>query len=386
MCHIYTYGGDIWADSKISDDNDKAYDGKGLAFNSNDGTVYYTGPSYRIYVSSYSNGAWSSEKLYSGQTLYVDPNSKLVVSDDGSEIYFIDYYRYVSRLKKSGGSWYQERLNTSAEKSEEESRGLLINPLDDMIYYVGESNGEIYRFQYYLGYWQSTKACSNQSYEVRPDSELQRNSSGRNMYYIGTNNKLCNMYKSGSNWYNAILNTNAPTVKSGSNFTVDHSTTTIYYIGTDDAIYKMYYNGSWQYDNLTQAGYCQESAENSLATYGSNIFYTGKDDKIHDFSFVSTSAKKSAQIFNVQDKPKSTAKNIKVYPNPMSSEQVLTVEIPEGIDTGRLRMFDINGHLVKDLFTRSNFTFIDMKNLSPGLYLVIFDNGSIIETNKIIIE
>ncbi len=182
VCHLYSSGGNVWSDGRISNSGDEAYTGRNLVFNKGDGSVCYVEGNRKIYNSYFSGGSWTSNQLCSSQSNYVGSYSKLTMNDSGTELFYVDINGNVCRLYKSGSNWYDSKLNSSQMKSTYRGRALMINPYDDCLYYVG-TDYKIYRFSQSYGVWTSQKVTTSQSYNVRYDSELQRNVTGADIFY-----------------------------------------------------------------------------------------------------------------------------------------------------------------------------------------------------------
>jgi len=127
--------------------------------------------------------------------------------------------------------------------------------------------------------------CSSQV-SVR-DGQLGIGSDDR-PYFIGTDNKVHNLYWSGTSWQDAILNNNAPLAVSGSGlafYLYEPGSSTAYehiaYATTNNLLYSIVYNNGWQYYSLGVTA----MANSVLATKPtSKLQYISYDGKINNYS------------------------------------------------------------------------------------------------------
>lgn len=76
-----------------------------------------------------------------------------------------------------------------------------------------------------------------------------------------------------------------------------------------------------------------------------------------------------------------SANDIEVFPNP--SHDIFYLEIPETYDTWNVRIYDLNGKLVKDF---KKTTEIDLSCLAPNCYVLIVDTDKIRSVQKIVVQ
>jgi hypothetical protein len=76
----------------------------------------------------------------------------------------------------------------------------------------------------------------------------------------------------------------------------------------------------------------------------------------------------------------STASKTEIYPNPAQDFIKVITEIDEKTT---LRILSLDGRILKTLPLISNQTLIDLKDLTPGLYLIEIHNKQKIENIKI---
>ena len=70
-------------------------------------------------------------------------------------------------------------------------------------------------------------------------------------------------------------------------------------------------------------------------------------------------------------------KNIKLYPVP--TKDILNIKIPNNIEKGHLKLFDINGKLVMEKELENETSVLSLQNLQDGIYIlkITIDNKTI---------
>ncbi len=93
--------------------------------------------------------------------------------------------------------------------------------------------------------------------------------------------------------------------------------------------------------------------------------------------------------FNVRTMSTNTASILKneflgisMYPNP--TKEILTIHIPNRIQKIKIKMYAINGQLVRELKTVNEITQMDIRNLSKGVYFVDVQTADKVKTFKVI--
>lgn len=73
--------------------------------------------------------------------------------------------------------------------------------------------------------------------------------------------------------------------------------------------------------------------------------------------------------------------NAKIYPNPVKEN--ITIELPDSIETS-IKIYTINGQLVKEQKTYNTTTIIDLNNLHTGIYILKLQNKTASTSYKIV--
>jgi len=374
-----------WSDAILSDSNDtKVLNGSNaLLWSTINNCIYYIGEDQKIYKLFYSGSSWHCQLACSSQWNSVLATSALTECSDGSLLY-VNVNKEICTLYISGGSMLDGIIPTTRKALN--GKGLVNDPLSyATTYYVG-SDYKIWKVFYTSNGWQNQQVCPTQSNVVRVNSELVTGESS--IFYVNSNNKLCILYKDGGIYYDAIVNN---TINIKSNSQLSHGEyATVYFIGTDNNIYKEFYSSAWKFTALNQSGFCQESANLNIltsTTYG--IYYSGlSDNMVHDFAY--NSILKSSEIVdnnseNVNSNIEDETKQYKVYPNPISKENgKLFIDCHSDNCNPYISIYNIYGQLVKN--TRFISNGVDLSDLNPGMYMIMFDNGNSVESHKLIIE
>ena len=358
VANLYKSGSN-WYDAVLNPSAITAENGRGLAYNKSNGEIYYVGNNNKIYAHYYSHG-WKLKRVCTGQWNNVHSNSELVMNQYGTKIFYINTNRDVCVLWKSGSTWYDSKLSNTGYKAEN-GRGLTYCASTGEVFYTGDNN-KIYRYYYSNGAWQNQILRTNQYYLTRWESELEVNSTGTKIFYINYQGRVCNLYKSGSNWYEGVLNTSARAQKTGSNFTYYDGN--LIYIGNDHNTYKLYYSSGWKYAKIRDG---QIETEHSLVCYGDNVYFSERStDHIYKYSL---SSKKSGSL-----KPEETndisvnnfteEPNIEIYPNPTNGIFKVS-NIEEAV---QLEIIDYTGRVI---FRNEEYSGeeIDLSNQVSGIYL-----------------
>jgi hypothetical protein len=122
---------------------------------------------------------------------------------------------------------------------------------------------------------------------------------------------------------------------------------------------------------------------------------SGQGDKASETNYQFMDSKKQAAYYRLKDidfdgienwSPiifadcESTASKTEIYPNPAQDFIKVITEIDEKTT---LRILSLDGRILKTLPLISNQTLIDLKDLTPGLYLIEIHNKQKIENIKI---
>ena len=74
---------------------------------------------------------------------------------------------------------------------------------------------------------------------------------------------------------------------------------------------------------------------------------------------------------------------IKVYPNPVDDR--IIIERNNTTQT-LIRLFDLNGSLVKQVSTTELKTFLDVETMNEGMYILEYSSGNVLERRKVVIK
>ena len=77
--------------------------------------------------------------------------------------------------------------------------------------------------------------------------------------------------------------------------------------------------------------------------------------------------------------------DMRVYPNPVNTQNSFSVDIPEGMMGGKITMIDANGNQVRKQQALSEVAQIETNALTPGYYFVSIEKDGIIMKKKILI-
>jgi len=78
---------------------------------------------------------------------------------------------------------------------------------------------------------------------------------------------------------------------------------------------------------------------------------------------------------------------VKVYPNPTSTNSEFAIDIPEGLVGGKITLYSANGNKVKTIDADNESTSLKTNELSPGNYFIEIQKESVtIKKQVIIIE
>lgn len=64
----------------------------------------------------------------------------------------------------------------------------------------------------------------------------------------------------------------------------------------------------------------------------------------------------------------------KLYPNPITTDNMLMIDLGDNNVNSNLLIWDSNGRKINEIKTEETITFINIKNIAPGLYLIEYNN------------
>lgn len=82
---------------------------------------------------------------------------------------------------------------------------------------------------------------------------------------------------------------------------------------------------------------------------------------------------------------KNNIEGFKVYPNPVSTNGSITVDVPEDMSDGQISIIDIDGKVVRELAANGTRQSLNINGLTPGTYVVQINMGEVRMNKKIIV-
>lgn len=76
---------------------------------------------------------------------------------------------------------------------------------------------------------------------------------------------------------------------------------------------------------------------------------------------------------------------LKVYPNPVNAQGILSVDIPEEMIGGKMSLINSNGAKVNDYTVESQTQKIKISGLTPGYYFVTIDKDGVLIKKKVLV-
>lgn len=374
---------DRWFDVELPTDYAMSA-GRGLVFHSTDNAVYYTGTDVGsngyIYKLSYSNNTWSSAKACPTQYKAARSDSELKVSSSGSTIFYISSDNRVCAIYKSGSTWLNYELSTSAPRVLS-GRGLAYDANTGYVYYVG-NDGFIYRFICVNNIWTASKVSASQSYMVRADSELELSVSGTTIFYVDQAGDICNLWKNGTVWANGKLYTLPVGKKVDAGTDITYESDALYYIA-GSKIGKVFYNGGWQHADIHQPEYCQTLAKNGIIKLeGDKYCFIGDDNYVHYFYY--SSALKSGEPTIESEIVENVSNDLTVYPNPASDVIRFTSTVT--CEECKLNIFNMQGVKVIDNLVYTPNAPISVASLPDGIYVAKLVSASSTQMVKFVVK
>jgi hypothetical protein len=158
---------------------------------------------------------------------------------------------------------------------------------DHKVNYIG-TDDRIHQVYWNGNFWEWAVLNANAPKNVRKFSELAIDLQN-NVYFTGTDNRIHRMFWNTDHWQEAVLNPNAPAnVRADSGLAVDKQGK-VYFIGSDDRVHHYYYQQStskWQESLLVMNAPANVMAESNLAIHNGPdtiLFYVGSDARIHRY-------------------------------------------------------------------------------------------------------
>ncbi len=76
---------------------------------------------------------------------------------------------------------------------------------------------------------------------------------------------------------------------------------------------------------------------------------------------------------------------MKVYPNPASTDGILNIDVPQGMIGGTARIFDMNGNVINKFQISDRQQQFQAENLTPGYYVVELQNETTTMKKKVLV-
>ena len=77
--------------------------------------------------------------------------------------------------------------------------------------------------------------------------------------------------------------------------------------------------------------------------------------------------------------------DMKIYPNPTSTGQVLNIEAPEELVGGKASIYDLSGNLIHTYQIDKSYYQLNTSNYVPGKYIVRLQNGEVSMQKKVLV-
>jgi hypothetical protein len=206
---------------------------------------------------------------------------------------------------RCSGQWNAGVLNNNSPAIARPYKALTVK--NNQVNYIGTDNRvhQMYRNGYY---WQDAILGSYSS--VRSDSDLGINQTGNGVYFVGTDNKIHEYLWNGTGQDIALGGPGD--VRAYSPIAVD-AAENVYYVGTDNKIHRYYYNGSsWQCQVLSSGTSENVAPKSDMVVDANNrlFFVSNSDFRIHKMEKISnvwTEANLVASAYTVRKDPNNAA-------------------------------------------------------------------------------
>ncbi len=154
------------------------------------------------------------------------------------------------------------------------------------IYFIGSLDNKIYKLSWSSGLgWNTSLLLSNQE-QVRGDANLIF--SGNHIFYIGSSNKICDLYFNGVSWSGGgPLIVSQPTLARSSSEIIA-SGNHLFYIGSNNKVCECLWNGAtWTGGSqLESSGILVKTGTQITNNGGNELFFVGNSDsKIYDLKY-----------------------------------------------------------------------------------------------------
>ena len=77
--------------------------------------------------------------------------------------------------------------------------------------------------------------------------------------------------------------------------------------------------------------------------------------------------------------------DMKVYPNPASTEGILNIDVPSSMIGGNARLYDMNGNVIQQFVIENQQQQLQAENLAPGYYVVELQKEKVSMKKKVLV-
>lgn len=259
--------------------------------------IFYVGADNYIWQWTVQSGAWTNTRLTaaSGAEPVAPGTSPSAVMDSstGRNVFYVGADNAIWQWSVQSGQWVNNRLGGSVKANASPSV-VVDSSTGRNVFYV-DSGGSLKQWSVQSG-WVNNTLGGIVKDGTSPTSVLDP-TTGRNVFYVGTDSKVSQFWvPPGSGWTNYPLNGTGgnQTVASGTSPTSIYNNSTgrnVFYTGSDNYIYQWsVQSGSWNNYKLVGSGGTTTVASGSSpqALYdsasGNYIYYVGSNNQIWEWS------------------------------------------------------------------------------------------------------
>jgi hypothetical protein len=202
-----------------------------------------------------------------------------------NDVFFIGTNNKVYCIHWDGNTWTGGTLPLADAAPTVKLQTQLANNNKD-IFFVGSADSKIYVLKYTTSgwIWAPTVASMN---PVRDSTEIVYKNN--HVFYVNTNNKICDIVYSSGAWSGGQQLVWTPTVDVKGNTQIIPTDIHVYFIGTTNKIYDVVWNGTtwqggnWPLNNNAPTVRAGSNIENDF----NHLFYVGNNGKIHELIYTS---------------------------------------------------------------------------------------------------
>jgi len=160
---------------------------------------------------------------------------------------------------------------------------------NDEIFFVSSTDSKIYRLKWVnstIG-WQYAVLVNSQTTVASSEIELKINSNGYEIYYIGSNGKVCQIYYNGTSFSGGIQLSSIQSVNALINSKLVVTDVHVYYVGADRKVYDVVWNGTtWTggaYPLVASSDLVKSGT--NVINDGNHLFYVNDNSKLCDLDW-----------------------------------------------------------------------------------------------------